>query len=167
MRIAGSILIIAAFTFFGVARARDLHCRARLVAALATSVELLRGEIVSRLTPLPDAARRLAESGPRETRSFYSYLCVGLESLGEREFSEIWNACVAGLVLAEQDKEILRDLGCSLGRYDALEQDAALSRCIEALGEAAERARCEAANGGRLCAGVSISAGALLAIVLY
>lgn len=167
MRVAGAILIIAAFTFFGIARARDLNHKARLVAAMATSVELLRGEIVSRLTPLPDAAARLAESGPRETRRFYGFLCVGLESLGQREFSEIWNACVKGLVVGEPEKEILRDLGCSLGRYDAIEQDAALSRCVEALGVAAERAKKEAADGGRLCAGVSISAGALLAIVLY
>lgn len=167
LRIAGAGLIIVSFALFGAARAGDLRRRARLLAALAAAVELLRGEIVSRLAPMPEAARRLAEGGPRETRGFFYRLCLELEQLGGREFSEIWSACLGGLALREREREALEALGRSLGRYGAREQDAALARCLESLGAAAREARAEAAAGGRLCAGLSLSAGALLAIILY
>lgn len=167
MRIFGAGLIIIACAVLGLARARELRDRARLVRAFASSVEILRGEIVSRLSPLPEAAERLAKSGPAETRQFYVNLSRSLDLLGDTEFSQLWDKCLSLCPLTEESHAALSDLGRSLGRFSAPEQDAALSRCVEALDEASRGASEEAERGGRLFAGLSVCAGALLAVVLY
>ena len=63
MRFVGAALIAAAFAALGVSESLRLRRRARLVSALCSGLELLRGEIVSRLAPMPEAAERLARYG--------------------------------------------------------------------------------------------------------
>lgn len=167
LRPLGAGLIILSFALFGAGRAQELRRYSALITALATSVELLRGEIVSRLRPLPEAAEILARTGPAAARGFYLRLSLELEALGEREFSEIWRDCVLKLALRQNEREALTALGRSLGRYGLDEQEAALCRCLDRLGAASIEARERAISGARLCAGLSLSAGALIAIILY
>ena len=138
MRLVGAALIAAAFAALGVSESLRLRRRARLVSALCSGLELLRGEIVSRLAPMPEAAERLARYGPEPARGFYAAVCAGLENLGG-----------------------------SLGRYGAAEQAAAISACEQELRREAERAAQEAQVMGRLRAGLAAGAGLILAIVLY
>lgn len=166
LKAAGAVLIVLACTLAGRARARELHRRARLPAALAAALELLRGEVVSRLAPLPEAAERLAASGPAETRDFFALLARRLGELGERTFSELWAACADTLALPPREADALRDLGASLGRYGAEAQDAALGRCIACMTGAADEAAQEAARGGKLSVGLGLTAGLMLAVLL-
>lgn len=166
LKAAGAFLIVLACTLAGRVRARELHRRARLLAALAAALELLRGEVVSRLAPLPEAAERLAASGPAETRDFFTLLVHRMGELGERPFSEIWDDCVAALALRPRENAALRDLGANLGRYGAEAQDAALGRCMALLGSAAAEAEAEAARGGKLSVGLGLTAGLMLAVLL-
>ena len=64
MKLLGAALVAAAFAVLGASEALRLRRRARLTSELAAGLELLRGEIVSRLAPMPEAAERLARHGP-------------------------------------------------------------------------------------------------------
>ena len=81
MKLIGALALVLASAGMGLAEALRLRRRARLTADLAAGLELLRGEIVSRLAPLPEAAERLARHGPETARSFYAAVCAGLENL--------------------------------------------------------------------------------------
>lgn len=163
----GAALIAAAFAAWGISEALRLRRRARLVSALASGLELLRGEIVSRLAPMPEAAERLARHGPEPTRGFYAAVCAGLENLGGSEFSEIWLRALDLLDLGGPERAAMENLGGSLGRYGAEEQASAISACEQELRRESERASQEAQVMGRLRAGLAAGAGLILAIVLY
>lgn len=167
MRLVGAALIAAAFAALGVSESLRLRRRARLVSALCSGLELLRGEIVSRLAPMPEAAERLARYGPEPARGFYAAVCAGLENLGGAEFSEIWRRALGLLDLPDPTRAAMENLGGSLGRYGAAEQAAAISACEQELRREAERAAQEAQVMGRLRAGLAAGAGLILAIVLY
>ena len=166
VRIIGAVLIVAAFSLAGSVKGAELRSRARRLAALVSSLELMRGEVVDRLTPVPDIAERLAVSGPEESRAFFQLLSSELERLGELAFSDIWSSCTGILGLREAETEALCDLGRSLGRYGAEEQNTAISRCMNLLGTFAERAREEAVSGAKLYGGLGITVGLLLAVML-
>lgn len=167
MKLLGATLLAAAFAAFGVSEALRLRRRARLTSELAAGLELLRGEIVSRLAPMPEAAERLARHGPEGTRKFYAALCAGLENFGGAEFSELWRRSLDLLDIGREARAALENLGGSLGRYGAQEQSSAISACELELRREAERASEEARVMGRLRAGLAAGAGLILAIVLY
>ena len=167
MKLIGALALVLASAGMGLAEALRLRRRARLTADLAAGLELLRGEIVSRLAPLPEAAERLARYGPEPARGFYAAVCAGLENLGGAEFSEIWRRALGLLDLPDPARAAMENLGGSLGRYGAAEQAAAISACEQELRREAERAAQEAQVMGRLRAGLAAGAGLILAIVLY
>ena len=161
MKLLGAALVAAAFAVLGASEALRLRRRARLTSELAAGLELLRGEIVSRLAPMPEAAERLARHGPEGTRVFYAAVCTGLESFGGAEFSELWRRALGLLDIGAPARAALLNLGASLGRYGAEEQGSAISACE------LELRREEARVMGRLRAGLAAGAGLILAIVLY
>lgn len=69
MKLLGAALVAAAFAVLGASEALRLRRRARLTSELAAGLELLRGEIVSRLAPMPEAAERLARVTARRVRA--------------------------------------------------------------------------------------------------
>lgn len=167
MRLAAGALIVAAFALAALGSVARAKRRARLLEALCASLELLRGEVVTRLTPLPDCAALLSRTGPAECREFYASLGLAMDSLGELEFSRLWEACVSALELGEEAQSALADLGRSLGRYAAAEQGAAIDRCLARLGPLAARERAALRDSARLKLGLGLSAGLLLAVILY
>ena len=102
MRLVALALIVAAFALAALNSVARAKRRARLLEALCASLELLRGEVVTRLTPLPDCAALLSRTGPWECREFYASLGLAMDSLGELEFSRLWEACVSALELGEE-----------------------------------------------------------------
>lgn len=166
IRILGALLIVTAFSLAGAAVSAELRARARRLAALCSALELLRGEVVDRLAPVPEIAERLAASGPEEARAFFRCLSLELERLGEKAFSEIWSSCAGSIGLRPGELEALCGLGRCLGRYGADEQNAAISRCMAILGAFAKKAEDEAASGARLYGGLGVTVGLLFATVL-
>ncbi|NCB51791.1 MAG: hypothetical protein EOM54_07925 [Clostridia bacterium] len=165
-RIIGAVLIVAAFSLAGAVMSAELKARARRLAALCSALELMRGEVVDRLAPVPEIAERLASSGPEGSREFFRCLSSEMEGIGERAFSEIWSYCAGTMRLRPDDHEALCGLGRCLGRYGADEQDAAISRCMALLGASAKKAEDEAASGVRLYGGLGVTVGLLIAVVL-
>lgn len=157
MKLIGALALVLASAGMGLAEALRLRRRARLTADLAAGLELLRGEIVS----------RLARHGPETARSFYAAVCAGLENLGGAEFGEIWAAALELLDLSDPARAALLNLGGSLGRYGAAEQAAAISACEAELRREAQNAAEEARVMGKLRAGLAAGGGIILAIVLY
>lgn len=167
IRFAGGAMIVTAFALWGSSRSAEERARVRLLSALISALESVRSEVVTYLAPLPEIAERLSREGPAETRPFFAQLSAGFERLGETSFAENWSGCAAALELPEEEKRIVADVGRSLGRYGAPEQAAALTRSMAALAEALENAEAEAAAGGRLWTGLGVTAGMLLAILLF
>ena len=167
MRFGAALALAIAFGVMGYGFILSAKRRRALTRAMLTSLEILRGEIATRLTPLPDCACMLAENGPGECRGFYESLYASLNALGDVEFSKLWSACLSTLDLPDTAAAALRDLGLSLGRYSADEQRAAIDRCIESLKRCSDEAGAAERSAARLRFGLALCAGALLAVILY
>ncbi len=166
LRMLGAALVLTVPTVFGVKLGAEAVRRARFVQAMSSSLVMLRSEIVTNLCPLPEAIRRLQLRGPKEVQMFYGLLEFKVEDIGEREFSAIWDECVACTEMSKSDKAALSDAGRVLGRYAAEEQAAALTLCIEQLNAAAKKSEVEAQQTRKLCTGLGLGAGMVLAIML-
>ncbi|HHU22981.1 MAG TPA: stage III sporulation protein AB [Clostridiales bacterium] len=165
----GALLLIAAGAGMGVAKTRQLHFRVRSLSSILGSLEIMRGEICTRLTPLPELFLQLAAEAPGPADEFFSALKTGLTGLGERSLGEIWYQALEdtpSLVLKPEEERALYLFGMSLGRFDVAEQKQAIDRCMESMGRFLETARGEAQARGRLYTGLGLALGMMLAVVL-
>jgi stage III sporulation protein AB len=169
LRLAGILLLVASCTALGLGKSAALAARVRGLTATVDALELMRGEICTRLTPMPELAARLGTEGPEEMRQLFFLLARGLGDLGERSFPEIWADAVkegAPGCLHTEELDTLCALGMSLGRYSAQEQETAIDRCIDRMEQFQQGARSEAERGKRLYAGLGLASGLMLSIIL-
>ncbi|MCL2343106.1 MAG: stage III sporulation protein AB [Firmicutes bacterium] len=167
MKLLGALLIIAAGAALGISKYLVLKKRADTLSDLLSALEQMRGEISLRLTPLPELTKLLSERGNAAVRGFFARLSDELERLDEAGFSELWEAALPALTpLGGEDFAALRPLGAVLGRFDAREQETALSRAIAELGERAAQARAALPASAKLYIGLGFGVAAMLAVAL-
>ena len=168
LRILGAALVALGGYALGALLRGRLYAAADRLSALCTALLLLRGEITERRTPLPELAARLRDEGPEPCRAWFRALAQSLEAPTGERFSSLWRRTLteSGPPLGEQERETLCRLGLSLGRYDAPEQALAIDRCLTALSLAQRRAEDAAREKGRLCTGLGLALGLLLAVLL-
>lgn len=162
VKIAGALLMAFAGAALGFERSARVKRRARLLSALCAALGVMAEEISLLRTPLPELFAQLAERGPEETRSFFA----GLSAADGSPLSERWSACADALPLADEERETLRALGLSLGRYDAVSQCAQIEHTRALLQHMTDQARSERDGKAKTYVGLGLSLGAMLAVIL-
>lgn len=167
LKLAGAALVVAASGALGAMSAKRLAERAAALAAFQRALELMRSEICARLTPLPEVMALLAGETEEPARSFFA-LCV----LKEREkrggpFAAVWSAALASLdgIIGDAGTEAMRELGGTLGRFDAERQGEVIAAAGRRIGALLEKAELERAREGRSRAAIGLAAGAAMAII--
>ncbi len=132
MSYIGALLIVAVGFAMGLQKAREVRQKAKALRGVCFIIEAIGNEIVARKTPLIDIFAMLSVTAPIEVRSFCKAIKSGFNDLGEMGFCEIWSEAVSGeLILpSEESTAALKEVGASLGRYDAELQKAALDRAL-------------------------------------
>jgi stage III sporulation protein AB len=127
----------------------------------------MRGEISLRLTPLPELMKTLADHGGSDVRRFFGEVSGRMDQLSELSFSQIWDEALARLPsLDGGDRLALSSLGAVLGRFDAAEQTADISRAIARLQKSSDRAREALSGAGKLYVGLGAGLCAMVAAML-
>jgi len=168
-KLIGALLLVAAGAGMGLAKARELRFRVQSLVAILSSLEIMRGEICTRLTPLPEIFALLAAEAPEPASEFFCALKEGMSELGERSLGEIWSRALKdtpSLALKPEEERALHLFGMSLGRFDVSEQKQAIDRCMESMGRFLQKAREEVHTQGRLYTGLGLAFGMMLAVVL-
>ena len=168
LRLLGAALVALSGWALGRERRARLYAAADALSAVCTALGLLRSEITERRAPLPEIARRLCKEGPLPCRGWFAALSEGLDAPGEARFSALWERALrAGrLPLGAEETAALCRLGLSLGRYDAPEQAEAIDGCLAVLTRAQRRASDAAREKGKLCTGLGLAGGLLIAVLL-
>lgn len=132
MNIFGAVLLTAAGFYIGFAKARELKVRVSTLRAVCMMIEIIKSEISSRRSPMDELFVLLAKTVPNEAKSFTLTVHDSLSRLGENSFSEIWNKAAESELhaLSERSVGVLRELGSTLGRYDADMQTDAADRAL-------------------------------------
>ena len=100
--------------------------------------------------------------------SFIGSLEAGLASLGSRSFAQIWCEC-AEKELALHDKsgrQAVKDLGSSIGKYDAELQAACIDRCMSELNSEYAKLNEGLRNNEKMYIGLGTGIGLIFAIIL-
>jgi len=165
----GIVMVILAPSLMGFSRALKLRARARFLADFISVLEIMRAEICTRLTPLPELIGMLSKSAPNSCREFFTRLYRGMERLSEECFSRTWTDEVKILrktVLTDEEFEIVNSLGAILGRYDSQEQKASIDAAIARLSVLADEARIQSGVQGKLWTGLGVAMGIIITIVI-
>ncbi|MGI5935463.1 MAG: stage III sporulation protein AB [Oscillospiraceae bacterium] len=168
-KLIGAMLLVMAGAGMGLVKAGHLHFRVQSLSSILSSLEIMRGEICTRLTPLPEIFSLLAAEAPSPADKFFSAMKTGMSGLGQRSLGEIWGQALKdtpALALKPEEERALHLLGMSLGRFDVSEQKQAIDRCMESMGRFLEKAREDAQTQGRLYTGLGLAFGMMLAVIL-
>ena len=161
--LAGAALMLLGGAAAGLGLRRAQTERVRLLEELCAALAVMKSEIASLQTPLPELFSRLSHEGPPRLREFFA---ANAALAAEGRLSEGWTASAAALPAGERAYAALARLGLSLGRYDALRQCAELDTARESIAAAAETERTRLERRGRLLPGLGACLGAMLAILL-
>ena len=169
IKIMGAVLIISAGVVNGVKAAKKLRDRVKILQSLFLSAAQIRAEINTRLSSVTDILKKMALSPNRVVSELYKKAYTGMLGSDGEAFSVIWRRAVDSspeLLLRDDEKSALYEMGMCLGKYDAKSQDTLLGAVIEKLGHLEKCAEEELKNELRLQTGLSVISGVFVVIVL-
>jgi len=168
-RLIGALLVICAAGSFGINSMWRMSVRVCALRGLMTALETMKSEICDRMTPLPELVDLLCtETSPPVNRLFFR-LRHAMGELGIQRFSSLWSDVVDHayeLELHEGERQVLSDLGKSLGRYDVEDQRHVMDytlRRLEGYLDLAEEAR---RTQGKVHAVLSLAVGVFVVLIL-
>ena len=165
----GAAAIVFACLLAACARMREKRERIARLLSLRDSLLFLRRELSERRRGMRELFFELARREETEpTGMFYRRLGEEMRRLGESSFSEIWASALRS-ELAEWGETVtdtLRPLGNCLGGSEAERQCTELARAAEELDRQSRGEREALVRERKLSYGLSLSAGALIVIML-
>lgn len=161
-RISGALLLVIAGAALGLERSARVKRRVRLLAALGAALGVMAEEISMLRTPLPELFAQLSGRAGPELSGFFA----ALSEPDERPVSEKWSECVDALPLLPEERETLRSLSLSLGRYDAGSQCSQIELVRSQIERLTQEARCERDGKAKTYLGLGLSLGAMAAVIL-
>ena len=165
----GAALILGSCLISGLRSASELNMRVRSMKSILSSVEIMRGEVSSRLTSVTDIFKLLSENAEMPARRLYKNALSELANADGDMLQNIWRRAVEKtneLLLTDTEKLTLFDIGACLGRYDVKSQMAMLERIASRFEEFRARAEEDRRREIRLQTCLSVISGVFVVIIL-
>ena len=155
MDFLGRCLFLAGCTALGLARGMALQERTACLDQFRRCLSRLLRELTFALRPLPDLVADLRAGGP--VGDFFT-ACRESE---EETWADRWQTALDSVVLplGEEDRQILRETGEVLGRYDGESQRQALEALLGRLEENLAQAKADQERLFRVYLALGITAG--------
>lgn len=168
MRIIGALLLTAAASAMGYFKAKELKSQARTLHETISLLELVRNEICTRRTPLKQVFNCTALPDYKYIYEFIKSVQSQLTELGSRSFAQIWCECVEDRLspLSESNRQALKNIGSSLGKYDAELQATSIDRCISELTAEYKSLNAGLKSNEKMYIGLGTGIGLIFAIIL-
>lgn len=169
MKMIGAVMILAAAALIGFSLLREKRERLLGIRSLAMALGRLRGELSTRASPLAEGIEKASSSSNGMGKNLMCCVSKRLHDLGERSFSELWNAALLESCgrLEKHDLEELKDLGAVLGRFDLELQLRALDGCISFLEDRWEKGSAAYPADRRLLLSVTLAMSSVLVILFF
>jgi stage III sporulation protein AB len=169
IRIIGVVLIMTSTAAMGFAGVRRLKNRVVSLDAIITSLDVMESEICSRLAPMREVLEQLSSEAPEPARRLYANALKEMERLGRCSFYTIWRDSVdktRELMLNDDEKGTLEELGLCLGRYDVKEQSESIRRVRRKMERFLDRAEEQRRRDSKLHAFFGVVSGIFAVIIL-
>lgn len=169
MKLLGALLIIATTTWVGFEAARQLNERTRQLRLLKSALQSLEAEIMFGHTPLHEAARRLSTQiqGPLSQLfdSFAKKLMydeTSVKKAWEESLKIVWKKTP----LKQQEYEIMKQFGETLGRHDRYSQQKQIQLTLTHLEREEREAREKQSKYEKMAKSLGVLSGLLIVIIL-
>ena len=168
LKLLGAALVMAGAGWCGFCAVGQLRRRVRVLEGLRASLVWLEEELTFRLSPLPSLLERLGREQPGAVGLFFKDVLTGLRQDPEDGLRRSWRqAMVRRLeLLKEEERQVLMEVGQTLGRYDVKAQGQALARAARRLDAIRAQAGEDVRRLSRVYATLSLAAGAAVVLVL-
>ncbi len=166
LRVLGSALIVLASGWCGLRPVLRLRRQLRTLEALEGMLSLLRAELSSRMTPLPELFRRLADSVQAPADALCASLASQMQAHPLAAPLQLMRQALPPMELEPRESAALLELANALGCYDLESQQRMVDLAQLRLRQAADRSRRRIAAEGRSWGALGICTGLALAIVL-
>ena len=166
LKLIGGLMIVFASGWTGLAPAARLRRQLALLEQLDGALSLMRAELTSSLTPLPDLFKKLALSLDGAAAQLFDRLSRDMLSQPLSTPLHLMRKNLPPLRLEPRENAILLELANALGCYDLQSQQRMLDSAQARLRQAEERCRRQLDAQARSWAALGICTGLALAIVL-
>lgn len=166
LKLIGGLMIVLAAGWMGLAPAARLRRRQQLLEQLDGALGLMRAELTSSLTPLPDLFKKLALSFDGAAAQLFDQLSADMRSQPLSTPLHVMRKNLPALRLEPRENAILLELANALGCYDLESQQRVLDSAQARLRQAEERCCRQLATQAKSWGALGICTGLALAIVL-
>ncbi|KAA9007488.1 stage III sporulation protein AB [Paenibacillus spiritus] len=171
LKLLGASLVLLAATLAGFAQARQYADRPRQIRGLIAALQRLETEIRYGYTPLPEAMRRIAQQCREPLRGFFSRAASEMNpprSASAQEGLELaMEALWKTTAMKAPEREVLRQLGCTLGTSDRADQTSHIAMALRQLGQEEISAREDQSKYEKMCRSLGLLLGALIVILIF
>lgn len=126
LKLIGSVCLLFAGTMFGFYQAMQYARRPKQIRQLIGVLQRLETEVSYGLTPLPEALLTVSKQSVQPLSSMLERAGRGLEARDGRSMREVWTDVIGQTwnqtSMKKIEKEIMLELGFTLGRSDSSDQ---------------------------------------------
>ncbi|AEI41225.1 stage III sporulation protein SpoIIIAB [Paenibacillus mucilaginosus] len=171
LKLLGAALVLLAGTLMGFHQAAQLARRPKQIADLIRLLQRLETEIVYGFTPLPEALRRTGGTCAAPVGTLFLETSRELERAEGEQAAGVWERTITrgwrATAMKPQEREVLLQLGTTLGLTDREDQVKHLRLAVSQLQAESETARDEQQRYERMWKSLGVLLGALVVILMY
>lgn len=171
LKLFGAVLIILAGTLGGFRRAAQYAERPRHIRGLIAALQRLETEIQYGFTPLPEALRRIGQQSKEPLKALFvsaaDAMSPPLEHSAEQAFEQAMNKHWKAASLKSAEREILRQLSCTLGTSDRSNQSTHITLALQQLKQEEAVAREDQGKYEKMSKSLGLLLGALIVILIF
>lgn len=171
LKLFGAVLVVLAGTLAGFQRARQYADRPRNIRGLIAALQRLETEVLYGFTPLPEALRRIGGQSKEPLRTFFVQAAEEMapphDRSAEAAFAKAMERCWRDTAMKAAEKEILRQLSCTLGTSDRSNQSNHIKLALQQLKQEETAAREEQGKYETMSKSLGLLLGALIVILIF
>lgn len=168
LKLLGALCVMAGALWCGTGAIGGLRRRAQALGELHGSLVWLEEEMTFRMAPLPQLLEQLGKDRQGEVSQFFQETARSLQRDPEGGLYPSWRQAMVRYLplLRQEERQVLLEVGQTLGRYDVQTQRQALSRGARRMAVFRDEARGEVKRLGKVYAALSLAGGAAVILVL-
>lgn len=164
-------MIVLAGTLAGFQKARQYAERPRHIRGLIAALQRLETEIMYGYTPLPDALRRIGVQSSGPLQWFFISAAEDMSPPHNRSAQEAIHRAAEthwkSLALKGSEREIIRQLSCTLGTSDRSNQSTHIALALQQLKQEEAAAREDQGKYEKMSKSLGLLLGALIVILIF
>jgi len=171
LKLFGAVLIVLAGMLAGLQRARQYADRPRHIRALIAALQRLETEIMYGFTPLPEAMRRIGLQVKEPLKNFFVTTAEEMSPPNDRSAQDAIGRAMEAhwktTAMKGTEKEIIRQLSCTLGTSDRSNQSTHIALALQQLKQEETVAREDQGKYEKLSKSLGLLLGVFIVILIF